>query len=804
MSKHKRNMKNSEIMENQSPLLIKFEELMSSNERDAYDYLRGILSNASSAYYDKDEPVMSDSEYDKLFVKLSELEAKNPDFVDSDSPTQVVGGTRSEKFYPIEHVTPMRSLNNIFSHEDAVAYFERIEKLASSKPEYCAGLKLDGVAMNLVYENGVLVSAGTRGDGTTGENILSNALVIKNIPKKINGAPELLEVRGEVMITNDDFIKINEKHKISGDRIFANPRNAAAGSLRQLDSSITAGRPLKFYAYGIGDMKTCPWTGHYETMNWLSSVGFTTAEVSAPTSDLKKLMKYHADKELGRGEIGYGIDGVVYKVDSYEMQNKLGYLSRAPRFAVAYKFSAETATTKIDSIDTQVGRTGVLTPVARLSPVNVGGVVVTNATLHNYRHVKDGICDENGKPCDIREGDYVEIYRAGDVIPRVGHVLVKKRGRNSKTWSYPKKCPACGGSTGLCDEKISIYCKNSKCKAKQIAHIDHFVGRDAMDIDHVGGVTLQKMFDNKLISSPSDLYFLKKEDLLTLDLIKEKSADNILESIDKSRSTTLARFIYSLGITNVGRTLSLQLSEYFGSLENLKNAPIETMAFLPDIGITISSNIRSFFDNQENLDEIEKFIEGGVYWEEKEFEKNSRVMTLLEYFTGFASLNKVVNTSDIVLVDGEIPLKGVSGSVIEKICDNFDTLDDLKNASKSEIADITGAKSQIVNSLYSFLHSKYYGEIMLYIVTLGHECGGEAVDESSQLGGKSFVLTGTLSRGRDEFANEIREAGGKVSSSISKKTDYLVVGDKPGSKLTKAQKLGVEIIDENDLKKLLS
>ncbi len=765
-------------------------------------FLRKTIREANHAYFNLDAPVISDGDYDALFAELRQVEEKHPELKTANSPTQAVGGRRAERFEPMKHPTPMRSLGNLFSEEEARDFIVRMEKICGGKPLFSAGLKLDGIAMNVVYEKGEMRAAATRGDGATGEDITANAKTITNLPQTIKNAPELLEVRGEVMLTFDDFAELNMRQESEGGKTFANPRNAAAGSLRQLNAGVTARRPLRFFAHGIGDMSNPPWRGHVESLRWLKAAGFTIIDFCKPTADIDKLLAYYESQQETRADMSVSADGVVYKVDDFEMQRKAGYVSRAPRFAAAHKFSAETATTKIIAIETQVGRSGVLTPVARLAPVNVGGVVITNATLHNLRHVTDGVVDETDTPQSLREGDYVEVYRAGDVIPRIGKVFAARRGKDSKPWSPPKKCPVCGGKTAPDEERIFLYCQNTACPARQIARVEHFVRRSAMDIDHVGGVILEKLFAHNFVRMPSDLYALRREDLLSLSLIADKAAGNILDAINKSRQTTFARFLFALGIPSVGETLSAQLAAHFGNLQKLREALPETFALISDVGPEISANITAFFADKNNIEEIKKLQDAGVTWEEQNFAVKSRPRPLVEYLSAMASLKTIMREEDVCQIDGNMPLRGLGASGVKKLADYFVDWERLQAAPVSEIAGALGNNEKTALIVRAFIDSPHYSRVMDSLSELGFVWTRAAAPDSP-LTGKTFVITGTLSVSREETAKGIKERGGAVVDTVSSKTSYLVAGKKPGSKLAKAQKLGTAVIDESELARLL-
>ena len=764
--------------------------------------LRRTIRDANHAYYVMDAPIISDALFDARFAELLQLESDYPQIQTANSPTRRIGGNRAAQFTPFSHPTPMRSLNNVFNETQAREFFARMTKLSGAPPSFVAELKLDGVAMNVLYENGVLQTAATRGDGEIGENITANAKTIANLPQTLSGAPPILEVRGEVVITFDDFAALNARQKNDNGKIFANPRNAAAGSLRQLDADITASRPLRFFAHGIGDLPDSLWQTHAECLQWLQKTGFDIAQPSAPGSDIESLFKYYDAQQAARAELPFSVDGVVYKINVFALQQKIGYISRAPRFAIAHKFSAETATTKIIAIDLQVGRSGVLTPLARLSPITVGGVVVTNATLHNFRHITDGIVDENGAPVDVRGGDIVEVYRAGDVIPRVGRVFVARRSADSRAYVPPPNCPACGGKTALDNDGVFLYCQNLRCAGRRVARLEHFVGRNAMDMEHVGGIALEKLLSAELVNAPSDLYALQKKDLLSLKLIGEKAADNILAAIEKSKETTLARFLFALGIPTVGESLSAHLAAFFGALTKIQHAPPETLVFVRDIGMEKTAHITAFFADAENLAEIGKLRAAGVRWAEEEFAPHSRPRELLELLSAFAALKNVLPADKIHLIGGDLPLRGVGKSALQKMAAHFGDWANLQRASAADIAAAIGGNIQTADKVRAFIDSPHYIGVRSFLAELGFLWGGAAA--ALPLSGKIFVLTGTLSVSRAVAKRQIESLGGTVSGSVSAKTDYVVAGESPGSKATKAQELSVSLLDEAEFNQLLN
>jgi DNA ligase (NAD+) len=576
-------------------------------------FLRAEIERHNRSYYVLDAPTIPDAEYDKLFRELQEIEAAHPDLRTPDSPTQRVGGAPLAQFVQLTHTTPMLSLNNAFSVEEATAFDRRCrEGLGRDSIDYACEPKFDGLAISLRYEQGVFVSGATRGDGYTGEDVTQNLRTVRNIPLRLTGAeiPAVLEVRGEVLMLLGDFERLNAHQRASGEKEFANPRNAAAGSLRQLDPKIAAQRPLRFFAYGVADTHavTPAPSLHSETMERLAGWGFPVAPERTVVRGVGGLLDYYERMGTARCTLPYAIDGVVYKLDRLADQRALGFVARAPRFAIAHKFPAEEALTTVEAIDVQVGRTGAITPVARLAPVFVGGVTVTNATLHNEDEVRRK---------DVRIGDTVVVRRAGDVIPEVVAVVQEKRPILAPEFVMPKACPVCGSAVEKpADEAIARCTGGLFCPAQRKQALLHFAARRALDIEGLGEKLVDQLIDNALVKTPADLYRLDLPALAGLERMAEKSATNLLDAIDKSRRTTLARFIYALGIRNVGEATAKDLARHFGTLEALMAADAARLQQIPDVGPVVAASIARFCAEAHNREVIAQLRNAGVTWPE--------------------------------------------------------------------------------------------------------------------------------------------------------------------------------------------
>lgn len=581
------------------------------------------LNEHNYQYYVLDNPTVSDAEYDHLFQQLKQLEQEYPEFITPDSPTQRVGAKPLKEFAEVKHQIPMLSLDNAFMDEDVIAFDKRVrERLnAHHKIEYVCEPKLDGLAVSLRYEQGRLVTAATRGDGETGEDITENIRTIEMVPLHLRGEnyPDILEVRAEVYMPKSGFEELNKRAMEKGEKVFVNPRNAAAGSLRQLDPRITASRPLEIYCYGIGVIEGFETPGkHSEVLALLKTLGFRVTSEYKVVKGIDECLAFYQKIGEKREKLPFEIDGVVYKVNLFSEQQKLGFVSRAPRWAIAHKFPAEEVTTTVESVEFQVGRTGTLTPVARLKPVFVGGVTVSNATLHNMDEVRRK---------DIHIGDTVFVRRAGDVIPEVVSVVKQNRPHHLVRIELPKQCPICHSKVKIIEGESAARCTGGLfCSAQRKEAIKHFASRRALNIEGLGDKLVEQLVEKHLISTLADVYFLKMEDIANLERMAEKSAQNLLDELEKSKKTTLARFLYALGIREVGEATAKALAQHFGELSAVMEADEETLQAVSDIGPVVAKNIAAFFAEKHNRDVINKLIEAGIHWDK--IEKSSQNLPL--------------------------------------------------------------------------------------------------------------------------------------------------------------------------------
>ena len=650
--------------------------------------LRTRLNQWSREYYVEDKPTVEDYVYDKEYAELVAIEEQYPDLITSDSPTQRVGGKVLEGFEKVIHDIPLYSLNDVFSKEELIAFDQRVQKAVGRVVDYCCELKIDGLSVSLRYEDGNFVRGATRGDGTVGENITENLKTVRSVPIKLK-EPMNIEVRGECFMPKRSFVQLNQDREAEGKDIFANPRNAAAGSLRQLDSKITAKRNLDTFLYTVADFGPMEAKTQYDALEELEKIGFHTNREKRLCHSIDEVWAYIEEYHDKRVDLPYEIDGIVIKVNEFSLQDQLGFTVKAPRWATAYKFPPEEVETLIENIEWTVGRTGVVTPTAIMTPVRVAGTTVSRASLHNGDYIKLK---------DIRLKDTVLIYKAGDIIPEVSQVVLDKRPKDSEEYQLPTHCPVCGSELVHLDEEVALRCINPKCSAQMKEGLNHFVSRNAMNIDGLGPRVLEQMYDKKLVADVADLYKLTEEELLTLDKIKEKSANNILTAIDNSKDNSVERLIFGLGIRHVGAKAAKILAEHFGDLETLSRSDYESIIALDTIGDIIADSVVTYFSNEEVHELMNELKQAGVNFE----------------------------------------YKGLRSTQLQEVESPFKE--------------------------------------------------------------KTVVLTGKLTRlTREEAKETIENLGGKVTGSVSKKTDIVVAGEDAGSKLTKAQELGIEVWTEDQM-----
>lgn len=655
--------------------------------------LRSRLNRWSREYYVEDKPSVEDYVYDQEYAELVAIEEQYPDLITSDSPTQRVGGKVLSGFEKVTHDIPLYSLNDVFSKDELFAFDQRVQKAIGRPVDYCCELKIDGLSVSLRYENGEFVRGATRGDGTVGENITENLKTVRSVPLKLKDAISI-EVRGECFMPKKSFVQLNQAREAEGKDIFANPRNAAAGSLRQLDSKITAKRNLDTFLYTVADFGPMKATTQYDALEELEQIGFHTNHEKRLCHSIDEVWSFIEEYHEKRMDLTYEIDGIVIKVNEFSLQDQLGFTVKAPRWATAYKFPPEEVETKIEEIEWTVGRTGVVTPTAIMTPVRVAGTTVSRASLHNGDYIKLK---------DIRLNDIVRIYKAGDIIPEVAQVVLDQRPADSEPYVLPTHCPICHSELVHLDEEVALRCINPKCPAQIKEGLNHFVSRNAMNIDGLGPRVLAQMYDKQLVTDVADLYKLTEEELLTLDKIKEKSANNILTAIHDSKDNSVERLIFGLGIRHVGSKAAKILAEHFGDLETLSKSDFESIIVLDTIGDTIADSVVTYFSNEEVHDLMSELKQAGVNFE----------------------------------------YKGIRSSQIETIDSPFKE--------------------------------------------------------------KTVVLTGKLTRfTREEAKETIENLGGKVTGSVSKKTDIVVAGEDAGSKLTKAQELGIDVWSEEKMAEALA
>jgi DNA ligase (NAD+) len=766
--------------------------------------LRSQLEDASYRYHVLDEPNIPDAEYDRLLRELDELEAAHPELRTPDSPTQRVGSAPSSKFAEVRHTIPMLSLGNAFSEGEVRDFVRRIEeKLERPVLAFSAEPKLDGLAISLRYEEGKFVQGATRGDGASGEDVTANLRTVKAIPLKLRGKgwPGVLEVRGEVYMPRAAFEKYNEQARLHGGKVLANPRNGAAGSLRQLDPRLTAQRPLAFFAYGIGLVEggTLPDT-HSATLGQLREWGFPVSAESKVVQGTEGLLDYYEQIGGKRDALAFDIDGVVYKLDDSAGQREMGFVSRAPRWAIAHKFPAQEQSTTVEAIEIQIGRTGAATPVARLKPVQVAGVVVTNATLHNADQIAR---------LDVRVGDSVIVRRAGDVIPEVVSVMLAQRPKGAKPWKMPATCPICGSEIVREEGEAAWRCSGElSCPAQRKEAIRHFASRRAMDIEGLGDRFIEDLSDMGYLESVADLYKLTLDDLLEMKRrvderdgttpahlnksgvkagkVASKWAENLIEAIDRSRATTLERFLFALGIQHVGESTAKALAAWFGDLELIRHLPWPLFRRVPDVGGEVARSIGHFLDQPGNQQVIDDLLARGV--------------TVTDTHAPTAKLREVLNLATL-LVDMDIPK--VTRIRADQLGNAFVSAEALVDAPVHQFVS-AGLPSESANSLAAWLEIPENASLLLKgAVAINALLAAAPETEEAVAGpldGKTVVLTGGLaSMSRDEAGAKLEALGAKIAGSVSKKTSLVVAGEAAGAKLAKAEELGIEIWDEAQL-----
>jgi DNA ligase (NAD+) len=755
------------------------------------------------AYHVLDAPTIPDAEYDKLFLELQQLELDHPELIQPDSPTRRVGAAPLPQFDQVTHSVPMLSLNNGFTGEDIENFDRRVRDGldTSAAVEYAAEVKYDGLAINLRYENGILKQAATRGDGYTGEDVTANIRTINVIPLRLDTAnpPAVLDVRGEVLMFKGDFDALNARQREAGQKEFVNPRNAAAGSLRQLDSRITRQRKLRFFAYGVGLLEGADMpASHSALLDWYRTLGLPVAKEAAVVRGYDGLLEYYKTIGAARPAMPYEIDGVVYKANRLEDQRTLGFVSRAPRFALAHKFPAEEALTTVQAIEVQVGRTGAITPVARLASVFVGGVNVTNATLHNEDEVRRK---------DVRVGDTVIVRRAGDVIPEVLAVVLERRPQpEPPMYVLPKTCPVCGSHVVREEGEAIARCSGGlTCAAQRKEAIRHFAGRRMMDIEGLGDRYIDNLVEHGKVQRVADLYALKLDDLLEMKRLADerdgttpetvangkvatKWAENLLEAIEASKNPPLERLLFALGIRHVGESTAKTLAEWLGRFDLVRRVPAALLRVLPDIGGIVAISIAEFFAEPKNQEAIDALLAAGVA-PKGERPPSAKLRDKLDPVKLMAALAipKLTEPRSKQLVEQEVSLDVLAHLTIYNVFGLPATVSDALQA----WMDVPGNRQQV--KALAMLRADLLAQLPATVAAEGH------------LTGKTFVLTGTLpTMGRDQAAELIEAEGGKVSGSVSKKTHYLVAGADAGSKLAKAQELEVTILDEAGLLALLA
>lgn len=753
--------------------------------------LREQLNDWSYRYYVLADPAVPDAEYDRLFRQLQVLEEQCPELITPDSPTQRVGERPSDGFAEVRHEVPMLSLGNAFDESDLADFDRRIrERLdIDGEVEYVAEPKLDGLAVSLVYEHGQLARGATRGDGQTGEDITENMRTLRSVPLRLRGeAPALVEIRGEVMMTHAGFAALNERQLAAGLNAFANPRNAAAGSLRQLDSRLTAQRPLEFFAYSVARIEGQPWPArHSELLALVRDWGLRVNHEVKNCLGVAGLLAYYQDILKRRDSLGYDIDGLVYKVDRLDWQNDLGFVSRAPRWAVAHKFPAQEEITILRDVEFQVGRTGAITPVARLEPVQVGGVTVSNATLHNM--------DEIAR-LDLRIGDSVVIYRAGDVIPKVVSVITERRPADARPIVLPTHCPVCGSDIFTAEGEAIARCTGGLiCSAQRKEAVRHFASRRAMDIEGIGEKLVDALVETGMVGTLADLYRLEAEPLAALERMGEKSAANVLGALEKSKQMPLSRFLFALGILQIGEETAKALASSFGELAAIREADEILLLAVPDVGVKVAQSVAAFFREPHNQEVIDELLQLGL--------EASGPGAPAADFVSRLTVAHVLNAAKAL----GAPLHGIGQKSLERIGTQFADLNALRNVTAPMLAE-AGLPESVAEAIAALVADEHWASRLARCqaqIEALREKAPKKDDSVQALDGETWVLTGTLATlSRDQAKALLEQLGAKVSGSVSKKTTAVVAGEAAGSKLAKAEQLGIPVLDEAALLAMLA
>jgi len=743
---------------------------MAKDIKKQIERLRDEIREHDYRYYVLDQPTISDVQYDKLFAELKALEEANPQFITPDSPTQRVSEQPIEGFTNVRHAVPMLSIDNTYNADELRAFDERVTKQLGSKDyDYVVELKIDGLAISLRYEDGILVTAATRGDGEVGDDVTANVRTIKAVPLTLLGRdtiPAVLEVRGEVYMPTSAFVELNKLRAKAGEPVFANPRNAAAGSLKLLDAKITAARNLSFFAYATGEVSEPLAENHYQTLQRFKKLGLPVNPNIKKAKDINEVIDICLASSEKRLKLDYQIDGMVIKINRFEQRDILGATGRAPRWCISYKFAAEQAETTVESIDVQVGKSGILTPVANLTPVLLSGTTVKRASLHNF--------DMLAK-LDVRAGDTVVIEKAGEIIPQVVEVKKELRPSGTKPFKVPQKCPNCGSAVAKDPDGVYIRCVNPDCLGQLKERLKYFAGRGQMDIENLGTALIEQLVETGLVKNFADLYKLQKSELAGLERMAEKSADNVIKSIENSKNRPLWRLVAALGIRHIGGQSAQILAEHFGSFKKLRNATFEELKE----ALTVTDDpkyTKTIYEYMNNLE-------------------NKEVIRI--------AVNKHKDHSLWMFIK-ELGIKKIAEKTLKNIAEKFDSIDDFLSAT-SDLQNLKRrlSKKIVPQNVYDYFRDKNDNRVLDELL-LEVQPTAPKQKASDMLAGQTIVITGTLSHfTRQQIEQTIKDHGGKVSSSVSKKTSFVVVGEDPGSKLDKARQLHIKVIDESEFRDLI-